>query len=401
MRIARRLFLPAAALLLLLLLPTAVAAEDPAEVHVQVNGVYLGFDVPPRVEHGRTLVPWRGLSEYLGLAVEYRPADRTILTRGSDRTIAMQVDDPRAQVGDSPVILDVPPRVEDGRTLVPLRFVAEALGFTVDWDAAARTVRLRHPAAPVSPVLPDLSLDEIHSVSRGQTRHDPRRYATLSAGSPDRRPLLEQLVAAWGRAVPAVHPQMSPPMPPYGTTVQVRLQEGRAFITLAWQCGQHPDGSHSCTPARDFVYLEREGDPRGSGLAYAPDLVRFITDYPEAGPDEPGPGLKWASPVVGDDVPLPVAEFIGAWMKGYLQSYVDPYRPEPERLLAYDLNAIRRWNGDDHYQVTYSVRPATEPTDWWAGSGEAGTDGWVRHKVKILRVVEVDGSYILQPGDEP
>ena len=59
----------------------------------------------------------------------------------------MVVDNPKASVNGKEIILDVPPTVIKNRTLVPIRFISEALGATVDWDAATRTITIRVPDA--------------------------------------------------------------------------------------------------------------------------------------------------------------------------------------------------------------------------------------------------------------
>jgi hypothetical protein len=59
--------------------------------------------------------------------------------------IKMVVDNPKASVNGKEITLDVPPTVIKNRTLVPIRFISEALGATVDWDAATRTITIRVP----------------------------------------------------------------------------------------------------------------------------------------------------------------------------------------------------------------------------------------------------------------
>lgn len=61
--------------------------------------------------------------------------------------IKMVVDNPKASVNGKEVTLDVPPTVIKNRTLVPIRFISEALGAKVDWDAATRTITIRVPDA--------------------------------------------------------------------------------------------------------------------------------------------------------------------------------------------------------------------------------------------------------------
>jgi hypothetical protein len=135
---------------------TAAAPSAQEAITVLVDGRPLTFDVPPRIDRGRVLVPWRGLMEYLGYAVEYDAATRRIMTGGAGRRIEMQVESTAATLNGVPVELDVPAQVSEGRTLVPLRFVAEALGYSVRWDGATRrviieTAGVRTPGAAASP----------------------------------------------------------------------------------------------------------------------------------------------------------------------------------------------------------------------------------------------------------
>lgn len=127
-----------AALLAASLLP-APALAAPA---VYVDGRPLRLEAAPRVEQGRTLVPLRGVFEALGAQVTFDPATQTVVAVRAGRTVILRVGSPTARVNGKQVDLEVPARVRDGRTLVPLRFVAEALGVTVRWDPAAGAVHI-------------------------------------------------------------------------------------------------------------------------------------------------------------------------------------------------------------------------------------------------------------------
>lgn len=130
--------------LLIAFLP-ATAAADAIGVHI--DGRLQSFDAPPRVVQGRTLVPMRAIFEALGAEVQWDAATQTVTASRGATTIALTLSRAEARVDAMTVRLDVPARIIDGRTFVPLRFVGEALGADVVWDAAARTVRITSAAA--------------------------------------------------------------------------------------------------------------------------------------------------------------------------------------------------------------------------------------------------------------
>lgn len=146
MRAVMRITLTLLLLARLVLLPQASNA-GPMEIAVYVDGTRLQFDVPPLVIDGRTLVPVRRIFEALGATVAWDQATRTVTAVKNGQQIALQVDAPGAQVNGFGVDLDVPPRLVDGRVLVPLRFVSESLGASVEWDGGANSVRITSPEA--------------------------------------------------------------------------------------------------------------------------------------------------------------------------------------------------------------------------------------------------------------
>ena len=126
---------------ILLLCSIPVSASQP--ISVLVNGRTLTLDVPPVIRDGRTLAPLRAIFEALGASVEWDNTTRTIISRRKGRSIILQIDNPTAQVNNSPIVLSVPPVVIGGRTMVPVRFIAESLGATVTWDERTRTVSVQ------------------------------------------------------------------------------------------------------------------------------------------------------------------------------------------------------------------------------------------------------------------
>ena len=133
------------ALLLALILLTTVfppmeaRAENPP-IQVMIDGELLEFDVPPQMVNNRVLVPVRFVFEALGAEVEWDGDTQTAKAHTLDGlTLTLVIGSTTLMVNGTAQEMDVPAKVIDGRTLAPLRFVAEAMGNTADWDAETWT----------------------------------------------------------------------------------------------------------------------------------------------------------------------------------------------------------------------------------------------------------------------
>ncbi|SHE83304.1 Copper amine oxidase N-terminal domain-containing protein [Desulfofundulus australicus DSM 11792] len=104
------------------------------QVPVYLNGERLFFDVPPLMDNGRTLVPMRRIFEVLGAEVSWNEETRTVTATRGERTVSLALGQKEAVVNGKTLPLDVPARAVEGRTMVPLRFVGEALGAAVTWQ---------------------------------------------------------------------------------------------------------------------------------------------------------------------------------------------------------------------------------------------------------------------------
>ena len=111
-----------------------------APLTIEIDGQLLKTDVPPVILAGRTMVPLRAIFEALDTEVEYIAETRTIIGTKGETRIELQVDSTQTRVNGEDVTLDVPATVMDGRTLVPVRFIAESTGQEVGWEARTRTV---------------------------------------------------------------------------------------------------------------------------------------------------------------------------------------------------------------------------------------------------------------------
>ena len=84
-------------------------------------------------ENGRMLVPLRGIFEHYGAEIDWNSATRTVTIEAPALNVSMQIDSTAAMLNGQTRMLDAPPRVIDGRTHIPLRFVAAALGERVEY----------------------------------------------------------------------------------------------------------------------------------------------------------------------------------------------------------------------------------------------------------------------------
>ena len=128
-----------------MILAGAASACAEGTVTVEINGTAVDFssydNVLPLIENDITLVPIRAVAEGLGFSVGWDEESRTVDISGINEII-LTIDSGTASVNGEEVSLDAPARIIDGRTLVPLRFVSENLGAEVSWDADSETVSI-------------------------------------------------------------------------------------------------------------------------------------------------------------------------------------------------------------------------------------------------------------------
>lgn len=102
------------------------------------------IDSAPVILNGRTMVPVRPVIEAMGGTVAYDPATRKIDLAFKGRTLTLWIDKYEAVVNGQTVTLEVAPTVINGRTMLPLRFAAESLGAGVEWDKTTQKITLKY-----------------------------------------------------------------------------------------------------------------------------------------------------------------------------------------------------------------------------------------------------------------
>jgi len=194
---------------------TGSSIKANAQIRVQLNGDPVRFyGTQPREMDGRVMVPLRGVLEKMGATVDWDAGSQTVRAAKGNMELELPIGSRTARVNNRSVQLDVPATTIAGSTMVPLRFVSEALGADVAWSGRSQTVmistegriakndrenyrgqdkindndnrtarRFRRTAAiPIGTVIP-VTLDE--SLKSDESNEGDRFTATVHAGRDD------------------------------------------------------------------------------------------------------------------------------------------------------------------------------------------------------------------------
>ena len=126
----------------MLLSGVTVAYGEESNISLQINGSEISAEVPPTIMEGRTMVPVRAIFEAVGANIDFNAETKTITAKKGDTTVNMTVGAKIATVNSKEVQLDAPAVIVNGRTLAPARFVAETFGYTVQWDSENKIVKI-------------------------------------------------------------------------------------------------------------------------------------------------------------------------------------------------------------------------------------------------------------------
>ncbi len=115
-------------------------SAKPDKIRVNVNGNILSFENNPYIEDGRTLVPIRKILEALGLTVDWDNGKITV-TDGNT-TVVCSAGDNKAYVNGEEYTLDVPVKIDSDTAFVPVRFISECFGFNVSWTEKSQLIEI-------------------------------------------------------------------------------------------------------------------------------------------------------------------------------------------------------------------------------------------------------------------
>lgn len=138
-------------LLLTFGVPTAAVVSE--DIKVYVNAVQTSFpDQKPMINSdNRTLVPVRFVSQALGATVDWDDQTKQVTIQHNGKTIVLEIGKREAKVGESIITLDTNADIVNNRTMVPLRFISECMGAEVQWNGAKREVYISTKMPPANP----------------------------------------------------------------------------------------------------------------------------------------------------------------------------------------------------------------------------------------------------------
>ncbi|MBO2945135.1 family 10 glycosylhydrolase [Paenibacillus sp. F411] len=199
-------------LLTLLCLPSVVPAAKAQSPDIQIllDGQRLYSDVPPYIlsKVNVTMVPTRVISEGLGASIAWNQSTKTAVISQQNISISLKSGSPTAIVNGVPEALSASVQIQNGRVMVPLRFISEKLGLTVKWNQQQKIIDMTSgwiiPEEPgIPPVVPQPVEKELRGawVSSIYNLDWPATKTTAAQQQQDFIQMLDKLQAAGFNAV--------------------------------------------------------------------------------------------------------------------------------------------------------------------------------------------------------
>jgi hypothetical protein len=162
------------------------------------------------VRHGTILVPLRSLFEQMGASVAYDRTHKTIDVTKAGATVRVTVGKPEVTINGETRPLDVPPEIDGGSVLVPLRVISEGMGAFVMWLPDKRIVVVRYLAAPAPTAPPAPEPEASPSPFAPPTTSLPPAPPPPATPAPKPKPVAERFVVGDYIFSPEVYTELSP-----------------------------------------------------------------------------------------------------------------------------------------------------------------------------------------------
>ncbi|MBQ8002863.1 MAG: carbohydrate-binding domain-containing protein, partial [Clostridia bacterium] len=125
------------------ILIASIGIESYAEdITVRLDGQNVECAVPPRIENGRTMVPMRAIFEAFGMEVTWNNDEKSVTATNGEDTVKLTVGENVLYVNGEEITMDTAPYIADDTTLVPVRAVSEGLDAEVEWNDEKRRVEI-------------------------------------------------------------------------------------------------------------------------------------------------------------------------------------------------------------------------------------------------------------------
>ncbi|WP_339301161.1 copper amine oxidase N-terminal domain-containing protein [Paenibacillus sp. FSL K6-2441] len=142
MRFLKKIWASLLAALLIIPIFQQTTAQAATPISIYIDGNRLTTDQAPVIISGRVMLPLRAIFEALDAKVNYNQTLKTVTAYKDGTTITLKLMSRSATINNETVLLDVPAQSIKGRTMVPVRFVSEALGQQVGWSNSAKIVTI-------------------------------------------------------------------------------------------------------------------------------------------------------------------------------------------------------------------------------------------------------------------
>nr|WP_251035797.1 copper amine oxidase N-terminal domain-containing protein [Paenibacillus sp. ISL-20] len=118
-------------------------AQAAVNISVLIDGVKLYTPQAPIMIQGRVMLPMRSIFEALDASVKWNQKTKTVTATKNGTTVILKINSKTATINNKTVALDVPAKNLKGNTMVPVRFVSEALGQKIGWNSKTKTVTVK------------------------------------------------------------------------------------------------------------------------------------------------------------------------------------------------------------------------------------------------------------------
>lgn len=160
---------------------TSACGSDNVELRLQinndimtVNNENIALDSAPQIINGRTLVPVRAVIENMGGSAQWNSSTQTATINYNNDVIKLTVGSTNAYFNGEENIIDTAPAIINGRTMLPIRFIAESFGFDTLWENDSQTVVIKKSVETTGektsePVTEVTSVDNSDDKANGKT----------------------------------------------------------------------------------------------------------------------------------------------------------------------------------------------------------------------------------------
>ena len=116
---------------------------DNAPITLYIDGNQIITTVMPPIQFdGSVVVPAREVFSVTGATIEWRPSEQSVYVHNETSLIVLKMNSNEAWVNGEIKYLDMPAKLINDKVMIPVRFISEALGYTVDWSQAERAIRI-------------------------------------------------------------------------------------------------------------------------------------------------------------------------------------------------------------------------------------------------------------------